>query len=30
MKKQKTTKALSIPLLPKTLEILEKYQNDET
>jgi integrase len=29
MKREKTSKELSIPLLPKVLEILEKYSNEE-
>jgi len=30
MKREKTSKELSIPLLPKALEILEKYSNNES
>ncbi len=30
MKREKTSKELSVPLLPKALEILAAYQNDET
>jgi integrase len=29
MKREKTSKALSIPLLPKALELLDKYKSDE-